>query len=37
MPFEWQMFSEPQVLALLSVFIIGVLVGGLIAVMTFKL
>lgn len=37
MLYEWQFFSEPQLLALLGVFVLGVIVGGLIAVLTFKL
>ena len=36
MLYEWQ-FSQATVLPLLAAFIIGVLVGGLIAVMVFKL
>ena len=37
MIYEWQLFSEPQMLAVLGVFVFGVIVGGIIAVLTFKL
>lgn len=34
--FEWQWFSEATILPIVGVFIVGVLVGALIAVLVFK-